>query len=930
MLKIKFVVVLFFITFSSFSQKSNLIGVVFNEEKQPIQNSVIALLREKDSVLIGFDRSNNEGKFDIKNIKTGKYILMTSHNKYADYVDEVSIAEGQNDWGTVVLLNKSKLIEEVLIKSKTASIRIKGDTTSYKASDFKVSENANAEELLKKLPGIQVDKNGNIKAMGESVKKVLVDGEEFFGDDPGMATKNLRADAIKEVQVFNKKSDQAEFTGIDDGNSEKTINLKLKENAKKGYFGKIDAAAGPVKDIDTRYNTNTLLSSFKGKRKISGFLLNGNTGQDGLSWEDQEKFGDDNVTMNMDDSGEISYQWMGGNDDEEPYVDTQNGYIKNTNAGMQYNNKWNDKQTLNLSPKYNNQIYTNNNVRFNKSQIGATQLNGNTTSLSNINRSNYKLNLMYDVKLDSMNTIKFTTKTNFYDTKSNEFTTGNTTDENNVLKNKSVVDLNSNIEKQALQATFLYNHKFEKKRRTFSANLTWNKLENNTDNFLKSDNESYIAGVLDNVSNVNQNKIGDRTTQNSSVNIVYTEPIGKKSALQFGYKLGFNNGNNKQLTFNFNNITNNYDVLDATLSNNFKQNITTNQPNIKFNFNSKKINYGFGSGFNFTNFNLKDLTLNNQYNQNFVNFFPSANFSYKYKGNSSIRFNYNGSTRQPTIDQLQPLRNNQDFFNQVEGNPNLKQSFTNSFNISQNSYDMLTETFIYQNISFRTTSNQISNNRDIDPDNAKTTIKAINTNGNYSFNYYLTYGFKIKKIDVDFSASPSVNYSKQVISINSQENDTKNLNSSFSVRLGKTIEKKYEFSISNMFSNNRNTTTLNNEIKSFNTNELNFDATVYFTEKWKLSTDYNLITRQKTSDFDTNLNNQLWNAKLQRSFKNDEFTAYILVRDILNQNIGINRYNTANSIGEERNDRLKRYAFIGFVWNFKNKSDKQTEVKIEN
>ena len=184
MLKIKFVVVLFLLTFSSFSQKSNLIGVVFNEEKQPIQNSVIALLREKDSVLIGFHRSNNEGKFDIKNIKTGKYILMTSHNKYADYVDEVSIVEGQNDWGTVVLLNKSKLIEEVLIKSKTASIRIKGDTTSYKASDFKVSENANAEELLKKLPGIQVDKNGNIKAMGESVKKVLVDGEEFFGDDP--------------------------------------------------------------------------------------------------------------------------------------------------------------------------------------------------------------------------------------------------------------------------------------------------------------------------------------------------------------------------------------------------------------------------------------------------------------------------------------------------------------------------------------------------------------------------------------------------------------------------------------------------------------------------------------------------------------------------------------------------------------------------
>ncbi|WP_177169135.1 outer membrane beta-barrel protein [Flavobacterium terrigena] len=912
---------LFFILFS-FSQKSTLKGVVIDEDKHPVQNSVVALLTEKDSVLHRFTRSDKDGNFQLKNITTKKYILMTFHNQYADYVDEVILKDGENNFGNISLLSKSKVIQEVLVKGKVGSIRIKGDTTSYKASDFKVGENANVEELLKKLPGIQVDKNGNIKAMGETVQKVLVDGEEFFGDDPGMAVKNLRADAVKEVQVFNKKSDQAEFTGIDDGNTQKTINLKLKEEAKKGFFGKIDAAGGPIKDIDSRYNSNVLLSSFKSKRKISAFLLNGNTGQDGLSWEDRDKYGDnDGMSVNMDDDGNMNYMWSGGNDDDEPFVDTQNGYIKNTNAGMQYSNKWNDKQTLNLSPKFNNQIYNNKRIRSNKRQIGASQLNENSETSSYVDRTNYKLNVSYDVKIDSMNTIKFSTKTNFYNTNSYDFTNGNTTDENGVLKNKSKVNLNTDSDKNALTANVLFKHKFAKARRTFSININWNKLNSNSNNYLLSDNESYTSGILTSNININQNKIGERTTQGLTTKFSYTEPLSKKFALEFGYQINLNSGINKQSTFEFNSTTDNYDVFVNSLSNNFKQKIITNRPSLKLSYNSKKINYGFGSGFGFTTFDLLDQTLNKQYNQSFTNFFPSANFTYKYKSNSSIRLSYNGFTTQPTIDQLQPVLNNQDFFNQVIGNPDLKQSFTNSFNLNQNSYNMMSEIYMYQGISFRTVTNQISNNRDINPDDAKTTTKAINTNGNYSGNYYLGLGFKIKKIDLNINVSPSINYRKSVISINNIENDTKNLGSSFDINFSRNKEKKYDISIGNRFSNNRNSTTINSEIKSFNTNNLSFNFSVYFTEKWKLSSDYNLFTRQKTEDFQNNLTNQLWNARFQRTFKNDEFTAYIMVRDILNQNIGIERYNNGNVISEEQNDRLKRYAMIGFTWNFKNKNE---------
>ena len=915
------------LSFNGFSQKSNLTGAVTDIDKIPVQNAVIALLTPKDSILYRFLRSDKEGKFEFKNLKEGKFILMTSHSKYGDYVDEININENQNNLGTIALMSKTQLLKEIIIKS--GSMRIKGDTTSYRASDFKVDANANVEELLKKLPGIQVDKNGVIKAMGETVKKVLVDGEEFFGDDPGMAVKNLRADAVKEIQVFDKKSDQAAFTGIDDGNSQKTINLKLKDDKKKGFFGKIDAANGPIANLDSRYNTNVLISSFKAKRKLSAFLLNGNTGQDGLDWQDSEKFGggNNNFSMDMDDDGNVNYQWTGGGSDGEPNINSQNGFIKNTNAGLQYSNKWSDKHNLNVTPKFNNQIYTNNNARFNKTQVGQTQLNDKSVTATNVNRSNYKLNVVYDVKLDTINSLKITAQTNFYDTTNSDFTDSSTTDEDGVLKNKRQILVDNISDKQALSASVLFKHRFAKARRTLSVNSSWNSLTSNLNGFLKSDNESYAVGILSGTTVVNQNKIGDRNTQNATVNFTYTEPLGKKFAMQFAYQLERNTGQSTQLTYNFSNTTGKYDDLVSDLSNQFKQTITVNKPNLKFSYNSKKINYSFGSGFGFTSFDLLDQTINKNYNRNFTNLFPSANFSYKYKSNANFRISYNGATRQPTIDQLQPLRNNQDFFNQIVGNPDLKQSFTNSINISQNSYNMLTETNLYQGLSFRTTSNQISYNNDIDPESAKTITKAINTNGNFSGNFYAGYNFKIKKIDLEVGLNPSLNFSRSVISINNIANTSDNLNSSFGLRFSKSKEKKYDVTINNNFSNSRNETTQNNETRSFNTNDMSFNGTIYFAEKWKLSTDYTLSTRQKTIDFQTNLSNQLWNARFQRTFKNDEFTAYILIRDILNQNIGIERSTFQNTISEERNDRLQRYAMLGFTWNFKNKGEKKEQIQ---
>ncbi len=916
-----FITGLLFLSFSGFAQTAKFTGTVHDkEENKPIKNAVVALIETKDSILYKFTRTEADGKFAIENVKPGNYIFMITHPFYGDLIDESKIS-GEMDLGVLRLTSKAKLLQEVIVKSGSP-LRIKGDTTIYTADSFKVSANANVEELLKKLPGIQVDKDGKIKAMGETVEKVLVDGEEFFGDDPGMAVKNLRADAVKEVQVFDKKSEQAEFTGIDDGKTQKTINLKLKEDKKTGYFGKINAAAGPQKHIENRYNDNLMFSSFKGKRKFTGFLLNGNTGQDGLNWEDQQKYGgNDNLNMTMTDDGGIMIMFQ-NRSDEEPYVDTRNGYITNVNAGIQYSNKWNDNGTLNLSPKYNNQQYTNLKNIFTKTQVDDSTLNTNSTENSNVNRHNFKLRGIFDVKIDSMNSLKITANANFFHSESQSENESTTTGDLGTLKNRSSRNLQTFSDKSSLSGNILFKHKFSKARRTLSITADWNSLNTQGNSFLKSLNQSYFEGNAAGGQALDQKKDNSSSTQNLSTQFVYTEPLSKLYSLELTYQLSYNYGNNDQLTYNYSPVSNKYDFVIDSLSNSFKQNIIQNIPSAKINFSNKKFKINFGTGIGFTNFDLKDLTFNKDYTRQYVNFFPQATATYTYRANHSIRLSYNGNTTQPTINQLQPLRNNNDYFNQYIGNPGLKPSFTNSFNVSHNSYNFLKDLWSYQSLNISVQNNAISNNRIINIDSGKTITQPVNTDGNIFVNFWSGIGFKLKKPDIRAGINPSFSYNRYADIINNKKSFSTTFSPGTSVYLSKSKEKKYDVSIENYVTYNSNNTSQNQRKIHYITNSLSFDGTLYIKKVWSINTKYEFNSRQKTFQNDNNLNTHILNALLQKTFKNNEFTAYIVIRDILNQNVGIDRNFSGTSYSEVTNQRIKRYFLVGFTWDFKNKGSK--------
>ena len=304
---------LFIFSTNSYAQNAGLSGRIYDSVNvKPVVFATVSAIRKSDSVLIAHTRTSQQGKFALNKLAADTYVVLIAHNNYVDFVDEIILnpEDGVKELGDYNMIQRGQMLREVIIKN-TAGIKIKGDTLEYLADSFKVRQGAMVEDLLKVLPGIQVNKKGEITAMGEKVEKVLVDGEEFFGDDPTVATQNIQSKVVEKVQVFDKKSDQAAFTGFDDGQEEKTINLKLKDNMNRGEFGKVELGGG----WEDRWQNQAMVNSFKNKRQMSIYGLMSSNGKTGLGWEDRNKYTGDGNNMQMDEDG--GFMWSFYDDGDE-------------------------------------------------------------------------------------------------------------------------------------------------------------------------------------------------------------------------------------------------------------------------------------------------------------------------------------------------------------------------------------------------------------------------------------------------------------------------------------------------------------------------------------------------------------------------------------------------------------------------------------
>ncbi|MBO9201732.1 MULTISPECIES: TonB-dependent receptor [Niastella] len=914
---------LFIISVPVLAQQATLKGTVIDtSEKKNLANTVIALLRPADSVLVSYTRSNTAGQFELQKLPAGKFIVMVTRPAYADYFDQVEVTAGATvDLGKISLILKSQLLAEVVVQHKLGAIRIKGDTTEYIADSFKLSAGATVEDLLKILPGIQVDKDGKITAQGEKVQKVLVDGEEFFSDDPTIVTRGFTADAVEKVQAFDKKSDQATFTGIDDGQKTKTLNVQLKEDRKKGYFGKLELGS----DANKYWNNNLMINAFKGKRKFAAYGIMSNTGKTGLNWNEGMNYGaNNNVEVGSDDGG-ISISVSGG-DEFGGSNYWGEGLPKGWNGGLHYSNKWNgDKIHLNGNYQYNKLNTESEGNTYSQNILKDTVLYTNENGNSFTSRYRNRLDGLYEVQIDSFSSIKITVQgskgESFSQSTFHQESLNSLGDTLSRIERKTTTDADN----KNFNSTLLFKQKFRKQGRTLSISAKQNYTNIVSNGFFFSDNNYYENGILDSAKILDQQKLTENTLSTINSKVSYTEPINKRSLLEFNYSID-NNHRKAYITTMEKDALGGKEYLNRidSLSNEYQLNVLTQSGGINYRYaKPKKINFSFGMNISNAAYTRTDIKRDSAINYSFTNYYPQANLNWTMGTNGNLRFNYNGSTQAPSLSQIQPIRDITNQMNIQEGNPYLKQAFRHRFEVSYNSFKFLSERSIYSELNYSTTQNDFSTYNFLDLKTGRKISRPINVDGNYRVSGYLSYRKKVAKWGLMAGTNAEFNLNHNTNFTNDQENKNDRQTFSIGPNIGYRKEKKVDIWLFFDFDYNVSKTSLaTDKVTRYLTQ--GHSVWVWLALPWKLetNTDCTFNLRQKTSVFENNNNSIIWNGSIDKKFlKNDAGRLRFAVKDILNQNIGFNRNINNNFISERTYNTIKRNFMLSFIWNF-NKNGK--------
>ncbi len=888
-------------------------------EKVKLATSAVTILKARDSILVKFGYAKADGSFILDGLPGGKYILLISYPDYADYVEQFSLdsANTFHDFGNISMSPKARLLQEVIVKG-TLQMTIKGDTTEFNAKAFVIQPNAKVEDLLKQLPGITVDKDGKITAEGQTVTKVLVDGEEFFGDDPTLVTRNIRADMVDKIQLYDKKSDQAAFTGVDDGKTEKTINVKLRADRNKGIFGKMQAGDGPGVPGGI-YQGEALFNVFRNKSKFSVFGTIGNNGKVGIGWEDDQKYGTGDQ-LNVTDNG-ISINTASSDDlDVFGGIYSGQGFPLAQTAGVHYDGKWDDdKQSTNANYKLGYIAINGSNGLLTQNNIPGFILKSNSNKDYNNSMFRQKLSEVYQVKLDSSSNLKISVDGTLKHiiTQSSYAATDSL---NDVLVNNSTRQLNNTVDQRAFNGNAFYTKKFRKPGRTLSALLSESYSQSQANGYLKSFVNFYNAqGTVDSTQDINEAKTNNLQSNILNANITYSEPFTKSLALLLNYGIGVNTAGADRSTFNPSS-PGNYKLLVDSLSSNYDFRQVLNHAGAIFNYKKGKIIFNFGTRVTNDRFHQRDESTDSASVRTFVEWAPQALFEYRFSQLKSFSIGYNGTTTQPTLEQLQPVATNNDPLNIILGNPTLIPSFTNTLNVNYRTYEVLTSQFfgLYGSYSFITNPivNHINYNQAGQSVSQYFNLRdktATNFNGGINFSRkFKSLGGIDGGVGFDINGNTAYNYA------NDSLNMSKNYVLNPSLRISMYKEKKIELGFSGGPTYSISQTSLQPDINNNGWGaKANLDGTIYLPAGFQFGSYSSYQYNAATASFHSDFSQVLLNLFIIKTFlKKKNLMVELWGNDLLNQNSGFTRNAQANLITQSTYNTLKRYFMLTINYDF--------------
>ncbi len=911
-----------FLSLGAFAQKNEIQGIVTdaNGEALELVNAILSL--ESDSSFVGFAITNPKGKFLIADIDTGKYILNLSFLGYADINETIHFRESEEkrDLGSVILQESQSVLEEVDIAARRVPIRIKQDTIEYNADAFKTQANDNVEELLKKLPGIEVDSDGGIQAQGEDVQKVLVDGKEFFGNDPTVATKNLPADAVKNVQVFDKKSKKAEFSGIDDGERTKTINLSLKDDKKNGVFGNMSGSGGLRSTesdpdnfdfSDRMYAAKANLNRFDSKSQLSLIGMLNNTNEKGFSFNEYIDFMG-GFSRLMDDNGRISM-----NDSSVPISNRPgSGFIETAAIGLNYNYELGKNSDLNFNYFFSD-ITSSNYSTLLKEYLTASRGFDEARVTTNRDQSvNHKASIVYDQELDSMQNISLEFSAAWNDGESNTISSTDNTDDAKNLVSGSEVNNSSVGDQLSINAAFDYRRKFKKKGRFLTLDVDYSSRNNGQDASLLSNNfvAPDLGELVDTV--IRQNQLQDSDQKNYSLGFSYTEPIGKRRYLELvASSRNYDNDVLKEFYDLFPDLEPSR-VLNQELSNLFRQDYNYNMAGLNIKWNFKKASLTMGAA-------AQRSTLKGELDagqifaaRNFDFILPSAYYRLQISQSRGFSVNYRTSVNEPNITQLSPILDNSNPLRVYQGNPDLQPEYTHALTARYNSFSQLSNISFFTSLSLRYTTDNITNDVDIDRFGVQSTTP-VNLGDGLRLNQYASLSLPLKWIKKDFRINNRFSWNDNPSLINGIENRTDRYSNTARVSLRNWNQDIVSIEVGGRLTWNQTQYSSNPERnQSFTTGGYFGELSVDFAQRWTFETDFDTNIYSAES-FGDQASVTIWNAELFTLIgPNKKIKLGVSSYDLLNQNISIQRNANAIFLQEERIASLGRYVMLDLAYSF--------------
>jgi len=905
--------------------------VIDGVAKTPMIGANVLIKTVTDSLLRG-TVTGADGRFEIARPFIPEVKLEITFLGYKTITKIHSMREPV-ELGELILLEDTKVLGEVLVKGVSVVGEQKGDTTSFNANAFKTQTNAQAEDLIRKMPGITMQ-GGQIQAQGEQVQKILVDGREFFGSDPNIALRNLPADAIDRVEVLDQRSDQSRLTGFDDGSYTKTINIILRSDRKNGSFGRTYAGYGN----DDRYAAGGSVNFFKGDQRISVLGLFNNINQQNFSSQDLAGLtanasagaGRGGMMGGMGGGGFGGGQWGGGGNNN--FLVGNSGGIVTTNAmGLNYSDKWGKKVNVTGSYFFNNTANSLRQITNRETVVNANLRQFYEENLINtVKNSNHRANARIEADINEKNSIVLTPSLSFQD--NSTFSDRDALTRNSLGDSLSALRSISNATTKAvnLSNNLTYRYKFDKKGRTLSTEVftAWSNRDQDSD--LLAASREFRRNLVDTAT---QETYSLNEGFNYRVNLTFTEQLSKNAIGTFGYQVGNNATASDQKTFQIDEERK--ALLDTALSNEFDNKFITQRLRSGYAYNKEAWSVN-------VNMDYQNARLDNEaffpvpgtFNRSFNNFLPSANLNYRNrKTGFSWRMRYRTSTNEPSVSELQNVVNNQNPLNLRVGNPDLGQSYNHNIfaNISKINLEKSRTLFLFVthsvtsdfigNSTFLTTKDTLINNEILLRSGGQLS-RPINLDGNIRSSFFLTYGAPLKKLKTQFNINTRVSFNRTPGLINGVSNLNDNTTLSQGLTFNSNISQNVDFSISTTGSYNIVNSSLQQNLDN-NFYQQESNMRLYFSSKNGKFFMGNNVAHSLYSGLSEGFNQNFWLWNMEGGFrfaKNNKAELKAVLFDVLNQNNSISRTISDVAVTDVFTNVLTRYGMITFTYilgNFK-------------